>query len=119
MDVHHPVEIDLPGLAESASGAELELVARAALDRYGCCGYFPVLEGVHGSIAIGVDMFWRSVSGLRPVVIHRGPIAGTLDEDGVLACSRELAAVLAERFPEDLLTIPHRVWTVTCAPRIT
>jgi len=42
-----------------------------------------------------------------------GPIAGTLDEAGVEACSRELAAMLAERFPEDPLTIPHRVWAVT------
>ena len=42
-----------------------------------------------------------------------GPIAGKLEEDGVLACSRELAAMLAERFAEDPLTIPHRVWAVT------
>jgi SAM-dependent methyltransferase len=42
-----------------------------------------------------------------------GPIAGTLDEAGVEACSRELAAMLTADFPEDPLTIPHRVWTVT------
>jgi SAM-dependent methyltransferase len=42
-----------------------------------------------------------------------GPIAGTLDEAGVETCSRELAAMLTERFPEDPLTIPHRVWAVT------
>ena len=42
-----------------------------------------------------------------------GPIAGTLEEAGVEACSRELTTVLAERFPEDPLTIPHRVWAVT------
>jgi SAM-dependent methyltransferase len=41
-----------------------------------------------------------------------GPIAGTLDEDRVQSCSQELAAMLAERFPEDPLTIPHRVWAV-------
>jgi len=42
-----------------------------------------------------------------------GPIAGTLDEAGVEACSQELVAMLTERFPEDPLTIPHRVWAVT------
>ncbi len=42
-----------------------------------------------------------------------GPIAGTLDDAGVEACSRELAAMLTERFPEDPLTIPHRTWAVT------
>jgi SAM-dependent methyltransferase len=41
------------------------------------------------------------------------PIAATLDEDGVRSCSRELTATLAERFPEDPLSIPHRVWAVT------
>lgn len=41
-----------------------------------------------------------------------GPIAGTLDEDGVQSCSQELAAMLTERFPKDPLTIPHRVWAV-------
>ncbi len=41
------------------------------------------------------------------------PVAATLDEDGVRACSRELAAVLTERFPEDPLSLPHRVWAVT------
>jgi hypothetical protein len=48
--IHRPVavEIDLPGLVERAAGAELELGARAALDRDGCCGYFPALEGVDG-----------------------------------------------------------------------
>jgi hypothetical protein len=48
--IHRPVavEIYLPGLAESAADAELELDARATLDRDGCCGYFPALEGVDG-----------------------------------------------------------------------
>jgi len=41
------------------------------------------------------------------------PIAGTLDDDGVRACSQKLAAMLAERFPEDPLSIPHRMWAVT------
>jgi SAM-dependent methyltransferase len=46
------------------------------------------------------------------------PIAGRLDTDGVRACSQELATMLAERFPENPLTIPHRVWAVTAqAPR--
>lgn len=42
-----------------------------------------------------------------------GPVAGTLDEAGVQACAQELTAMLAQRFPEDPLTIPHRVWAVT------
>ncbi len=41
------------------------------------------------------------------------PIAGTLDAEGVRACSRELTAMLHERFPEDPLGVPHRVWAVT------
>jgi SAM-dependent methyltransferase len=41
------------------------------------------------------------------------PIAGTLDEDGVRVCSQELTTMLAERFPEDQLAIPHRLWAVT------
>ena len=41
------------------------------------------------------------------------PIAGTLDPDGVLACSRELAAMLARRGEGDPLAVPHRVWAVT------
>ena len=43
------------------------------------------------------------------------PVAGTLDGDGVRACSEELATTLAERFPENPLTIPHRVWAVTAS----
>ncbi len=47
------------------------------------------------------------------------PIAGTLDADGVRTCSQELAAMLRERFAEDPLAVPHRVWAVTAkaAPR--
>lgn len=41
------------------------------------------------------------------------PIAGTLDSEGVRACSQELAVMLAERFAGDPLKIPHRVWAVT------
>jgi SAM-dependent methyltransferase len=41
------------------------------------------------------------------------PIAATLDHEQVAACSRELAELLAEAFPEDPLRIPHRVWAVT------
>lgn len=41
------------------------------------------------------------------------PIAGTLDADGVEACSLELESMLAERHPDDPLAIPHRVWAVT------
>jgi SAM-dependent methyltransferase len=43
------------------------------------------------------------------------PIAGTLDADGVRACSMELTAILHERFPEDQLAVPHRVWAVTAS----
>jgi SAM-dependent methyltransferase len=41
------------------------------------------------------------------------PIAGTLDADGVRACSHELTAMLHERFTGDPLAVPHRVWAVT------
>jgi SAM-dependent methyltransferase len=41
------------------------------------------------------------------------PIAATLDDEQVRACSHELAALLAEAFPEEPLRIPHRVWAVT------
>ncbi len=41
------------------------------------------------------------------------PIAGTLNADGVRACSKELSATLRERFAEDPLAVPHRVWAVT------
>jgi SAM-dependent methyltransferase len=41
------------------------------------------------------------------------PVAGTLDPDGVRACSQELAAMLCERFARDPLTVPHRAWAVT------
>ncbi len=41
------------------------------------------------------------------------PVSGTLDEDGVVACSRELTAMLRERFAADPLAVPHRLWAVT------
>lgn len=41
------------------------------------------------------------------------PVAGTLDAEGVLACSNELAAMLRESFAKDPLAVPHRVWAVT------
>jgi len=44
------------------------------------------------------------------------PVAGTLDSDGVLACSNELAAMLRESFPQEPLSVPHRVWAVTAHP---
>jgi SAM-dependent methyltransferase len=41
------------------------------------------------------------------------PVAGTLDARGVALCSDELAAMLTDRFPEDPVSVPHRVWVVT------
>jgi SAM-dependent methyltransferase len=41
------------------------------------------------------------------------PVSGTLDEDGVRACSHELTAMLRERFAEEPLAVPHRLWAVT------
>jgi SAM-dependent methyltransferase len=41
------------------------------------------------------------------------PVAGTLDTDGVRACSRELTAMLRGRFSGDPLAVPHRIWAVT------
>jgi SAM-dependent methyltransferase len=41
------------------------------------------------------------------------PIAATLDEARVRSCSGELTAMLTDRFPEDPLSVPHRVWAVT------
>jgi SAM-dependent methyltransferase len=44
------------------------------------------------------------------------PIAGTLDPDGVRACSQELAVMLGARFAEEPLAVPHRVWALTARP---
>ncbi len=41
------------------------------------------------------------------------PVSGTLEEDEVTACSHELTAMLRERFAEDPLAVPHRLWAVT------
>jgi SAM-dependent methyltransferase len=38
--------------------------------------------------------------------------AGTLDSEDVGVFSQELAALLRARFPQDVLSIPHRVWAV-------
>jgi SAM-dependent methyltransferase len=42
-----------------------------------------------------------------------GPVGGTLDDRSVHSCAQELSTMLAERFPEDPLAIPHRTWAVT------
>ncbi|MET8575381.1 methyltransferase domain-containing protein [Streptomyces sp. NPDC005012] len=39
-------------------------------------------------------------------------VGASLPEDGVRAFSEELTAVLRDRFPGDLLHIPHRTWAV-------
>jgi SAM-dependent methyltransferase len=41
------------------------------------------------------------------------PIAGTLEPDRVQRFSTELKTTLVERFPEDPLAVPHRVWAAT------
>jgi SAM-dependent methyltransferase len=41
------------------------------------------------------------------------PIAGTLEPDRVQRFSTELGMTLAERFPEEPLAVPHRVWAAT------
>jgi SAM-dependent methyltransferase len=41
------------------------------------------------------------------------PVSGTLDEDRVRAFSNELTAMLRERFADDPLAVPHRLWAVT------
>jgi SAM-dependent methyltransferase len=43
------------------------------------------------------------------------PVGGTLDAERTSACSTELESMLAERFPDDPLKVPHRVWAVTAA----
>jgi SAM-dependent methyltransferase len=41
------------------------------------------------------------------------PVAGTLEEEGVKACSQELTAMLNERFATEPLAVPHRLWALT------
>jgi SAM-dependent methyltransferase len=41
-------------------------------------------------------------------------IAASLSPDGVAAFEAEHAAMLAARFPEDPLSIPHRTWWLSC-----
>lgn len=40
-------------------------------------------------------------------------VKATLDEDGVARFDADHAALLAERFPQDPLLVPHRVWWAT------
>jgi hypothetical protein len=47
------------------------------------------------------------------------PIAGTLNADGVRACSKKLTAMLHERFADNPLAVPHRVWAVTAQVALT
>ncbi|GHJ36431.1 class I SAM-dependent methyltransferase [Streptomyces sp. TS71-3] len=39
-------------------------------------------------------------------------VGATLSDAGVAAYDAELARVLAERFPEDPFTVPHRIWAL-------
>ena len=41
------------------------------------------------------------------------PVAGTLQAGAVARCSHELHRLLLERFSDDTLVVPHRVWAVT------
>ena len=41
------------------------------------------------------------------------PVAGTLQAGAVARCSHELHRLLLERFSDDPLVVPHRVWAVT------
>lgn len=123
--IHHPVavEIYLPGLAESSADAELELGARAALDRDGCCGYFPALEGVHG---IDCDLpACRAFAMSLPVIDHGGveyrfnflrlssrqqsaDPAYHLDSDAATALSGDVTTLRARRVQRLLLNLSAR-----------
>jgi hypothetical protein len=123
--IHHPVavEIHVPGLAESTAGAELELVARAALDRDRCCGYFPVLEGVHG---IDCDLpACRAFARGLPIISHGGrnfrfnflrlslkqqsvDPAYHLDSDAATALSGDLTTITRRRVERLLLNLSSR-----------
>jgi hypothetical protein len=123
--IHHPVavEIHLPGLAESAAGAELELSARAALDRDRCCGYFPALEGVHG---IDCDLpACRAFATSLPVINNGGTEfrfnflrlslkqqssdpAYHLDSDAATALSGDLTTIRRRRVERLLLNLSSR-----------
>ena len=123
--IHHPVavEIHVPGLAESTAGAELELAARAALDRDKCCGYFPVLEGVDG---IDCDLpACRAFARNLPIITHRGrefrfnflrlslkqqsvDPAYHLDSDAATALSGDLTTITRRRVQRLLLNLSSR-----------
>jgi hypothetical protein len=123
--IHHPVtvELHLPGLAESAAGAELELACRAALDRDRCCGYFPALEGVHG---IDCDLpACRAFATNLPVINYGGTEfrfnflrlsskqqsvdpAYHLDSDAATALSGDLTTIRRRRVERLLLNLSSR-----------
>ena len=123
--IHRPVavEIDLPGLVERATGAELELSARAALDRDGCCGYFPALEGVDG---IDCDLpACHAFAASLPAIDHGGrefrfnflrlslkrqgvDPAYHLDSDAATALSGDLTTIGRRRVQRLLLNLSSR-----------
>ena len=123
--IHRPVavEIDLPGLVERATGAELELSARAAMDRDGCCGYFPALEGTDG---IDCDLpACHAFATSLPVINHGGTEyrfnflrlssrrqsvdpAYHLDSDAATALSGDLATLGRRRVQRLLLNLSSR-----------
>jgi hypothetical protein len=123
--IHHPVavKLHLPGLAARAAEAELELVARASLDRDGCCGYFPVLEGVHG---IDCDLpTCRAFSTSLPTIDHGGSAfrfnflrlslkqqsahaAYHLDSDAATALTGDVATIRRRRVERLLLNLSSR-----------
>lgn len=123
--IHRPVavEIHVPGLAERAAGAELELSARATVDRDGCCGYFPALEGVHG-IDCDLPACRVFATGL-PVIDYSGmefrfnflrlsskqqsvDPAYHLDSDAATALSGDLATLGRRRVQRLLLNLSSR-----------
>ncbi len=123
--IHHPVavEIYLPGLADSAADAGLELGARAALDRDRCRGYFPALEGVHG---IDCDLpACRAFAIALPVINYGGrefrfnflrlslkqqsvDPAYHLDSDAATALSGEVTSIRRRRVERLLLNLSSR-----------
>lgn len=46
----------------------------------------------------------------------RAGVVASLAEEEVRRCDRELESLLASRFPEDPLEVPHRVWVVISPP---
>jgi hypothetical protein len=123
--IHHPVavEVHLPGLAARAPEAERELVARAALDRDRCCGYFPALKGVHG---IDCDLpRCHAFATSLPTITHAGTTfrfnflrlslkqqsihpAYHLDSDAATALSGDVATIRRRRVERLLLNLSSR-----------